>query len=552
AGINGNDQDAANWGPPGLGFSSGFSGLSDANSSFNRNRSDAFAASILYYRSKHNISAGVDFTKREYNDNFQENPRGGFTFTGAATAGGTGSGSDLADFLIGVPDTSKIAFGNADKYFREPVYAVYFNDDWRVLPILTINAGVRWDYTAPISELFGRLVNLDVASGFGAVAPVVGSSPVGSVTGAHYPGSLLRPDRNMIEPRIAMSWRPIPASTIVIRAGYGIYPDTSVYQNIVLQMAQQAPLSKSLSVQNSAACPLTLANGFAPCASITSDTFGIDPNFRVGYAQQWQLAVQRDLPFALQMTATYSGVKGTHGPQEILPNTYPLGEANPCPNCPVGFAYQTSNGNSIRNGGEIQLRRRLRGGFAASLAYTYSKSIDDDAYLGGQGHSVASSGGQAQSANLATPGAAVAQNWLDPRAERSLSTFDQRQLVSVQAQYTSGQGLEGGTLLGGWRGRILKEWTVLGNVSFGTGLPETPLYPAAVPGTGSNNIIRPDLTGAPIYSSEGNAHLNLAAFAAPVAGQWGTAGRDSITGPDQFTLNSSLARTFRPHGKMYL
>jgi trimeric autotransporter adhesin len=64
------------------------------------------------------------------------------------------------------------------------------------------------------------------------------------------------------EPRIGISWRPIPASTVVIRAGYGIYPDTSVYQGIVLQMAQQYPLSKSLSVQNSTACPLTLANGF--------------------------------------------------------------------------------------------------------------------------------------------------------------------------------------------------------------------------------------------------------------------------------------------------
>ena len=103
-------------------------------------------------------------------------------------------------------------------------------------------------------------------------------------------------------------------------------------------MAQQAPLSTSLNVQNSAACPLTLANGFPSTAAnarrlfrTTADTFAIDPNFRIGYAQAWQLSVQRDLPFALQMTATYKGTKGTHGPQEILPNSYPLGEANPLP-----------------------------------------------------------------------------------------------------------------------------------------------------------------------------------------------------------------------------
>jgi trimeric autotransporter adhesin len=99
---------------------------------------------------------------------------------GTATGG---SGSDLADFLIGIPDTSAIAFGNADKYFREPVYDAYATDDWRVLPILTINAGMRWEYGAPMTELFGNLVNLDVASGFTAAAPVLGSDPVGPVTG---------------------------------------------------------------------------------------------------------------------------------------------------------------------------------------------------------------------------------------------------------------------------------------------------------------------------------------------------------------------------------
>ena len=328
-----------------------------------------------------------------------------------------------------MPDTSAIAFGNADKYFREPVYDVYFNDDWRVMPILTINAGVRWDYSAPISELFGRLVNLDVASGFSAVAPVVGTDPVGSLTGGHYPGSLIRPDRRIITPRIGISWRPIPASTVVIRAGYGINQDTSVYQSIVRNMAQQAPFSKSLNVQNSAACPLTLANGFAPCASVTSDTFGIDPNFRIGYAQQWQVAVQRDLPFALQMTATYTGIKGTHGPQEILPNSYPLGEVNPCPSCPSGFVYEMSNGNSIRNAGELQLRRRLRSGFAASLV-VHLFEIDRRRCVPGRAGTLSRQQRWTGTIDVVVESEALyAQNWLNPRADRSLSNFDERQLL---------------------------------------------------------------------------------------------------------------------------
>ena len=548
AGIEGNDQTPANWGPPALSFSSGIAALSDAQSSFNRNRTDGFSASVGLYHGHHNITAGGDLRKQQYNDDFQQDPRGSFTFTGAAT------GSDFADFLIGVPDTTSIAFGNADKYFRQTVYDAYVTDDWRVLPILTINAGARWEYGAPMTETQDRLVNLDVAPGFTQAAPVLASNPVGPVTGQTYPNSLVRPDYRGFEPRVGLSWRPIPASTIVIRAGYGIYHDTSVYLAPMLQLAQQAPLSKSGKQQNSATCPLTLANGFTQCGITTPQVFGIDPNFRVGYAQTWQVSVQRDLPWALQMTATYLGVKGTHGVQEFLPNSFPLGAANPCPGCPAGFVYETSGGNSTRQSGQLQLRRRLRAGFAASLLYTYSKSIDDDATLGGQGHQSSASqtdfSSGASSSTSAT--AQIAQDWLDLKAERSLSSFDQRHLLNLQVQYTTGQGLEGGTLLGGWRGRILKEWTLLTQLNVGTGLPETPVIPVAVPGTGWTGPLRPSLTGAPIAGGQNGAHVNAAAFAVPAAGAWGTAGRDSITGPNQFSLDGGMQRTFRPSKHFYL
>jgi len=550
AGIPGNDQDPTDWGPPSLSFSSGIAGLSDANPAFNRNRTDAFSLSAGLYRGRHNVTAGADFRYQQYNDFYQQNPRGGFGFSNSP--GSTATGSDLADFLIGIPNTSSLAFGNADKYFRQPVYDAYFTDDWRVLSVLTINAGMRWNYESPITELHGRLVNLDVTPGFAAAQPVLGSDPVGPLTGAHYPSSLVRPDFLEYEPRIGISWRPIPASTVVVRAGYGIYHDTSVYLASAQQLAQQAPLSTSLNVQNSAACPLTLANGFMQCATTSADTYAVDPNFRVGYAQTWQLAVQRDLPFAMQMTATYLGVKGTRGVQEFLPNTYPIGATNPCPSCPLGFEYRTSGGDSTRESGQLQLRRRLKAGLTASALYTYSKSIDDDAFLGGQGHVTASGEGQLPTqSSAATPPTSIAQNWLHLHAERGLSTFDQRQLLSLQAQYTTGQGVEGGTLLTGWRGKVYKEWTLLTNITAGTGMPETPSYAAAIPGT-AFFAIRPSLTGAPIYNSSIRQHLNGAAYTAPAAGQWGNAGRDSITGPGQFSLNSSLERTFRPTTKFNL
>jgi hypothetical protein len=92
---------------------------------------------------------------------------------------------------------------------------------------------------------------------------------------------------------------------------------------------------------------------------------------------------------------------------------------------------------------------------------------------------------------------------------------------------------------------MFKEWTLLSTISTGTGKPNTPIYLATVPGTGTTGTIRPDVTGASIYAAPAGQYLNPAAYTAPALGQWGTAGRDSITGPSQFTLNASMARTFR-------
>jgi hypothetical protein len=299
-------------------------------------------------------------------------------------------------------------------------------------------------------------------------------------------------------------------------------------------------------VANSATCPLTLANGFRNCPGITDDPYAVNSNLRVGYAQVWQASVQRDLPAAIVMTATYLGTKGTRGMQEFLPNTYPIGATTPCPSCPVGFVYRSSNGNSTRHAGELQLRRRLRSGFTASVDYTWAKSIDDDSQIGAQGHVESQAATALPGEDTpSTPTPAVAQDWRNLNAERGLSTFDQRNLVTASLQYTTGMGLGGDTLMSGRKGRYLKEWTVMTQLSAGSGLPETPVFLATVPGTGVTGSIRPDRTSAPLYTGPHGYFLNSAAYSAPVAGQWGTARRDSITGPDQVSLDSSLARTFR-------
>jgi hypothetical protein len=187
----------------------------------------------------------------------------------------------------------------------------------------------------------------------------------------------------------------------------------------------------------------------------------------------------------------------------------------------------TSNGNSTREAGLVQLRRRLHNGFTASLQYTFAKAIDNAA-LGGRGQ-----GSQV-----------IAQNWLDLAAERGLSNFDQRHQATAQMQYTTGIGIGGGTLLRGWKGAAFKGWTFIANITAGSGMPLTPVYVAAVRNTGVTGSIRPDYTGAPVYAAPAGRFLNPAAYAAAAAGRWGNAGRNSITGPDQLALNASMGRSF--------
>jgi hypothetical protein len=86
---------------------------------------------------------------------------------------------------------------------------------------------------------------------------------------------------------------------------------------------------------------------------------------------------------------------------------------------------------------------------------------------------------------------------------------------------------------------------MLGQIAAGSGLPQTPVYLAAVTGTGFTGSIRPNVTGVSVYDAPAGFHLNAGAYAAPLAGQWGDARRNSITGPNTFTFNASLARTFR-------
>ncbi len=263
AGIAGNDQSAGNWGPPTLSFPA-IAGLTDGQAQRTASTTHAPGVELLLRHGPHNVTIGGDFRWIRHDTEAQPDPRGTLTFAGDA------SGNALADFLLGIPGASSIAYGDAT-HLRGVSPDAYANDDWRILPTLTLNVGVRWEYDSPFVESSGRLVNLDVGSGFSAIAPVAATDPVGSLTGTSYPASLIRPDRGGIEPRVGVAWRPSLASPLVFKASYGLYRNLGGYQSLALLLAQQSPFSKTFNIQNTADTPLTLAAPFPDSLPSTAE-----------------------------------------------------------------------------------------------------------------------------------------------------------------------------------------------------------------------------------------------------------------------------------------
>jgi hypothetical protein len=548
-GIQGTDQAPLYVGPPSLNFSN-FQVLSDGNPSLQRNQTSAISDSLQWIKGTHELTFGGDLRFQQFNPVSESNARGSFTFNGTATeapgsTNTTASGYDLADYLLGIPDSSSIAYGNADKYFRTRWWDIYVNDSWHLTPKLSLSMGLRWDYSQPFTEEQGRLVNLAIAPGFASAVPVCATSALPSTavgtcdTAAELglPSSLLRPDKRGAAPRIGFAYRPWVKHSTVIRGGYGIYWNTSFYQTIANQMAQQYPLSDSFTISNTTTgTPYTIQNILAPqnvkavesATGEISNTFAVNPGFQNGYAQSWQLAIQQNLTGSLVVTATYAATKGTDLPQEFIPNTYPAGSIDVPTGLPTGFKYETTGGNSTYEDGTWQIQRRMHNGLAFNTVYSYSKLMDDGMLGGrGQGNSV------------------LAQNWLDLRAERALSPSNQTQKLVTSMQFSSGQGLHAAALLKGWKATVLKDWTISPNLSIATGTPETPVLATTTKGTGITGQVRPEVIGS-LYPSIAGYPFNVDALSATIpAGQWGNAGRDIVTGPSSFALNASAARTIR-------
>ena len=545
-GISGVSRDPINYGLPTVSFTN-YGDLQLGSPSLNRTQTLSLAGGASKIGSKHSIQVGGDVSWNQRNSRVDPNARGTFDFTGFATSAFdaqgrplAGTGYDLADFLLGMPYSTSRRFGSSNNYLRNKSLNLFAQDNWRVRPNLTINFGLRYEYVQPFYEKYDHIVSLDVAPGFTAVAQVFPGQD-GPYTG-QFPRSLIYSDKNNFGPRIGIAWKPKPGSRWVVRTGYGLFYNPSVYPYVYGQLIGQPPFAVSQNILTTLDHPLTLQNGFPVDPAVTIlNSYAIDPNYRIGYVQQWNLSVYTQFWKLYTLDVGYAASKGTRLDILRAPNRAPAGvspgstEDNRTISNAGNFVYQQSGANSILHSMRLRVTRRFSKGFRIENSYILGHSIDNASGIGGGG-------------------LIVVQNEHNIAAERSRSSFDQRHRfdssfsfdipVGARRKFLSGAGSVVQGLVGGW--------SLNGTYQLYSGMPMTARILGNVSnnsGTGSNSSERPDSTGAPVALAGDERttarYFNTLAFAIPAPGLFGNAGRYTITGPGSNLVNLSLRKSFR-------
>jgi len=563
-GINGVSKDPFDWGLPNLSFTN-FASLEDVNPQLLRNQTLTFSDNVIWNHGKHTWRWGGDFRRIQLNTETDSNARGSFIFTGLNTSqvvNGqpvTGTGYDFADFLLGFPQQTSVQYGYNNYHFRGNSWDLYAQDEWKARGNLTLNLGVRYEYVSPFTEINDQLANLDLSPG--VLNPDLGPPAVARIipgqSGPYsgpLPASLLRPDRNNFAPRLGFAWK--PSSKTVVRGGYGINYNTGAYQGIVQQLAFQPPFSTTSTNVQTAPGDLTLQEGF-PAVSPTGITnnFAVNPNYRTGYVQIRNLDIQQQIRPTLLLNIDYTGTKGTNLDILEAPNRTATGIRIPDVQA---FTYENSRADSSANAASVRLRKRLSNGFSIGGIYTFSKSLDNASTigagttssastpgLGGGGTGVAGSGPA-----VAAGSANLAQDPFDLAAERGLSSFHQAHRFTADYLWELPFGHEKRWLSGNspWRA-VVGDWQWSGDCTIASGLPFTPRLlgsPEDV-NRGTNDTLRPDLVAGQrvqLANPSIAQWFNTAAFAAPVAGQYGNARRNSIIGPGIHVFEMAFTKVF--------
>lgn len=557
----------SSWGIPTLTIA-GFGDLGNGTNGPNDtdNRRMQFIDNFSWIHGKHSLRMGVEFLSDDYNVVGNSFIRGVFTFNGTTTenpAGRAGTGSGMADFMlgrmasdIGVLDLASVGFQALSQYY-------YFDDSWKVTPRLTISLGLRYENTPPFKDKLGKAINVHQAV-FDTAANVqdlnrhptlvrIGSGDFYEGLGSRFNpaikvardgrlGSrLVSRDNNDLAPRLGIAWS--PTSKWTVRTGIGAFYSQEIAnarfdigRNISARREAQGDIDfPNLSFTQPVGAPITTAQINTP------GVFGNVPYRRTPYTLQWMFNIQRELREGTLIEVGYLG--SVSHKQEMLVGTNfarpaPSGAVQPRRPYPEFGSIQVveNQGNATHNALSLKLQRRFSQGLTYLLSYTFSRSIDIVSGLRSNGNDVT-----------------FPQDAFNPRGDRALSAFHVKNRFVYSTLYELPFG-KGKSMLdrGGATDVLLGGWQIGSIVTLMSGNPMNIRAGRDQSNTGGFND-RPDATGQPMNLSSGQRTtarwFNTAGVVLQPFGQYGNAGRGTVITPGLMQWDFNAQKNFSLFGE---
>jgi hypothetical protein len=452
---------------------------------------------------------------------------------------------NLADFMFGLPSQVQLANWLVGNY-RQRLYFLYAQDDFRVNSKLTLNLGVRWEYATPRWDRDNVLSNFDPTT----------NTMIKATGGNLYNRALVDPDYKDWAPRVGLAYSIDPKT--VFRGGYGI---SYVHLNrlgsadelgingpqVVIGTINQTPLLSNgqpnpafITTQSGFPSSLASPASFNP---INANVAYIPRDTRWPYVQTWFASVQREVAKNWVVELAYSGNHSVRVPiisdyNEALPNAPggTLGVQPRRPNQKFGaITWVDPAGFSSYNGLSARVEHRFAAGLYFLNSFTWSKAL-----------------GNTEQALEVLSGQTVAnlQNIYNLRAERGPSSFDIKlmNVTSVVYQLPFGKG-RAHAALGGWEVNTIH--------SMNSGLPQNVFYTPAAANDGTGRIPdyrglavqRPNVVGNPTGASGAariDQYFNKSAFAVPPSNApYGNLGRNAFRTPGFWQWDLGVNKNFK-------
>ena len=570
----------ASWGYPDLGLANGLSGSSEPNPYVTRNHTFQWVDNMSIVRGRHTLKFGAEIRRDRYNELGNSFAHGSFSFSGAATfdpANRTTTGFSFADFLLGESADSERGLRLSNTMLRATASYLYFQDDWKITPRLTMNLGLRYENNRPWQDKYRGLLNVQVfdpgvgPDGLltGTKTPILTRPGTGDFyqdipfrfhdgipiqAGDQYIGrSLVNPDNNDFAPRLGLAYSPTDRWTF--RTGVGVFyakDATQIVWDMGRNMAGRGVFLADQEQPNSNLNdPWQFQREAYKCTGWTGTCLG-PPQLltnsvgrRSPYVTQWLFNVQRQLSKDTALEVGYQGSQG-HKLERYRILNQPVSKTGPNDARTVAdrrpwpaygnFQMVDSSANSNYHALSAKLQQRFTRGLTYLVGYTWSKSIDS-------GSAIRNNDGDnqwpADSYNL--------------HRERALSQFNvgRRFVASVLYELPLGAGKP----FANWRGvadKLLGGWQVGSILTFADGTPQNP---AGIGDTNATTLYEgnhPNATGISPFPAKQTADQfwNIAAFD-PISPSltylFGNMGRNVLFKPGTRQWDFSIVKNTRIH-----